>query len=1185
MRAVCAAIVHGGFEVFLRRLFPVSPPAEFKDKLFADLQERAEEFYRGEVWPLRYAFGVLSRFVNGVADDKGKVLTPAVVTTWLGEGGFISCSCVGRSGHVARLRASRRGSVSAAASTPEGDDRRAAADGQAADHVALGGGCEHGAATGLAVADADCAHARTLASTILRLCRRLGVPVAAFRAAAPRVLERGDPADADRPAGAGARGDPDGQDWDAEGPMETFYAGQSVVAVVVSGLGHCKVVAPVRCTRHVTSCCFCNNAPGFSCVHALRCRGVRRGGGAGARSASAVSLEDDVVEGARSRLPLPMYNCLKAVCVNLDVCELMRVGKPLVVQAPEQCNKCGTTKGTAELLVEDGVIMCSGGYCKMELQSFECQKAECKARVYPDGREAGVVLLSSSTAATVKIMRDMAHAMTTSGSTFGACHRQWHSNYASTRDSGRYPSMANVPTRSRQTITTLFWWTLHLMTKSPPLWAFTCCSCQDKDGRFRVLTADGIWMGYLKRLASGRYINPCEECKSVKEAVEAASLHPSEWVRRFVRSALKQPGKAVVIKAGQLRSAQRALAFLCPAALPNVREPDVTPAGKLALARLRALLSMVWNLDQACRTLCDAIITHLKKLVAPSTTLPTSAVAAHRGTLQDLAAWKAHVAAVPVALAQPAAAIDVGGEDPPDDDGVGNAGAGRDGGDAVAAVDGGGGQGAGGGAGVEDALGGERGGGHGAAGVGGAGAGGGAPYGTAAVGGGAGRARAAAGRARQPAATARAHHYDRTTNEPGDPRCLRAAVKGLGSTLMKDVSSFCVAMAIDPVVNGFKPRHCTWLTRLSDVLRGEGAAARLDTLIACCAGGDVALGAVDEADVGAAKLLAENRMLLSFLSAISSSTELFASLHLVVGDLLLSIRSTIDNFHTPREGTDGSAMRYFTRWGDPRLSPSELRARFLAEYPGTPEDPQVTGAFFPGLARCRPNAFGALEEADMGTCAKHYQEAHKYYSPGTFTICCACAHPKMIGFVVLDKREGPPALLNTILSYFSLLPTFLVYDFGCGALRSAIGKLGFLCALIVFVSDLFHIVNHLCSDALHPRSYAGLDGANTVAHEQRNSPINLMRRSLRACGQQEYMTMLQVENIFYNVMAQAKSTSPYPLHEEYNYGQFYFSRNPCCCGCGYAPRAPELPPPPAVPATEGLDVFMDGGVWEEGDPW
>lgn len=96
---------------------------------------------------------------------------------------------------------------------------------------------------------------------------------------------------------------------------------------------------------------------------------------------------------------------------------------------------------------------------------------------------------------------------------------------------------------------------------------------------------------------------------------------------------------------------------------------------------------------------------------------------------------------------------------------------------------------------------------------------------------------------------------------------------------------------------------------------------------------------------------------------------------------------------------------------------------------------------------------------------------------------------------MLDKREGPAALLNALLSYFALLPHFVFYDFSCGALRSAIGKLPFFIGLFVIVSDLFHIVNNLCNDALHPRFYSGLDGANSVAHEQRNAPINLMRRT------------------------------------------------------------------------------------------
>lgn len=56
-----------------------------------------------------------------------------------------------------------------------------------------------------------------------------------------------------------------------------------------------------------------------------------------------------------------------------------------------------------------------------------------------------------------------------------------------------------------------------------------------------------------------------------------------------------------------------------------------------------------------------------------------------------------------------------------------------------------------------------------------------------------------------------------------------------------------------------------------------------------------------------------------------------------------------------------------------------------------------------------------------------------------------------MGFVVLDTRKGSPALLNTILSYFVLLSKFIMYDFGCGALRSAIGKPLLFVALLVLV--------------------------------------------------------------------------------------------------------------------------------------
>lgn len=76
--------------------------------------------------------------------------------------------------------------------------------------------------------------------------------------------------------------------------------------------------------------------------------------------------------------------------------------------------------------------------------------------------------------------------------------------------------------------------------------------------------------------------------------------------------------------------------------------------------------------------------------------------------------------------------------------------------------------------------------------------------------------------------------------------------------------SFGVAVAIDPVVNAFKPRRYKALTLLIWVLCGEHEALRLDELIAYCAGGEQALCLVEESDIEVAKMLAENRMLLSF---------------------------------------------------------------------------------------------------------------------------------------------------------------------------------------------------------------------------------------------------------------------------------------------------------------------------------
>lgn len=712
-RAVCKSLLNRGLEPVLRGLYGRSPPDEVHEHIHNGLTARARVLYRGEVWPLRGVFGVLSRFPAGVAQGVGGKMMPTVVTTWLTDVGTIACSCVRRVAFSAR-----QGRVSV---------------------------------------DETCQHAMRFRGATSYLADRLGVSLATVRRVVPGLF--GD----EYGAGAGnKKGDQvlKEADWDAEGILEAFRTGQTAVAVVLSDRGSCKVPAPVRCSRKTSTCEFCDTAAGFSCIHDVRARSVRRD----QPTVKDAADEDGgtVVDDSRSTQPLPVYNCPKSVRVDAMVCANMLEGKIVVVRAPRSCPMCGAAR-KADCKIDDGEIISSEGYATFQLESFFCDGKECERWVFPDGRAEGLVILSCTTAATVLIMRDMASEMVSSESPFKAGFKHWTNQFMDRRDSGAYPKMRPVAMRCRKTITSLFFWTLELMTKEPPPWAFRCGKCQDKDGRFRIVTADGIWLGYLKRLASARYTSPAEVCTSVQDGVRAASIHPSEWVRRFLRMTLKQPSKQLFIKAVQLNSAKRALAFLSSSALPHFLETELPEERREQLVRLRALLGRLWDLDLATVSLVNGILVGTKKLLKARTTLAAAVVSTHLLTIQRLNAWKLHIQQGEAGAAGP------GGVAP----GVNNGGGG-DGmegggphGDGAAGDDG---EGSSGAEDAEDGL------------LEGEGAAPEVPL--PAVPAAAPRGRAAGANAvRRPAATARRHHMDRSTNEPMDPRYLRPSINALGVTV------------------------------------------------------------------------------------------------------------------------------------------------------------------------------------------------------------------------------------------------------------------------------------------------------------------------------------------------------------------------------------------------------------------
>jgi len=396
---------------------------------------------------------------------------------------------------------------------------------------------------------------------------------------------------------------------------------------------------------------------------------------------------------------------------------------------------------------------------------------------------------------------------------------------------------------------------------------------------------------------------------------------------------------------------------------------------------------------------------------------------------------------------------------------------------------------------------------------------------------------------------------------------LLTRIASLPENMVPGLVSFCIALVVDPVVSPFKPHHVGPLRSLAALLRDEDAAEKVTTLCHVASEPTVSEESIPVGtDYPLVLLVWEVQMLLVFLTSLRLLEGSFFELAFSVAAVLDDACERIETYHAAALLQPNSAALFQHQWAGDGKTPEQMREFFLSQFPNASDDPLVTGLYFPGRLQCRATAFAATEQPDTGTCAKNYQAARKSFTPGAFLICCACSHPQVLGFVVLEKREGPPALLNTIISRFAVLPEYIIYDFGCGAVRSALTKLPWLLRGSTVSSDEFHVVNHVCSVALDPRSFLTLNKANTVAHEQRNRAIKLLSRVLRASGQTEYTRVLSYHTFIHKVRAHARLASADPLPEVYDFGRFFFSQEACLCGCGYS-----LTDPFAVDDLSGSD--------------
>lgn len=138
-------------------------------------------------------------------------------------------------------------------------------------------------------------------------------------------------------------------------------------------------------------CAFCDLHKTTSCVHTETVSLI----GEEEREEPRKVSDNDIV--SFSSLPLSPVNCPRSIQVDQEVCSLAKEGKYFVVTAPLISTECGHPRAEKSLTpLKDGLIMCTLGPCKMQLNTYRCsQFPDCHNVLIPEGREHCIIIESS----------------------------------------------------------------------------------------------------------------------------------------------------------------------------------------------------------------------------------------------------------------------------------------------------------------------------------------------------------------------------------------------------------------------------------------------------------------------------------------------------------------------------------------------------------------------------------------------------------------------------------------------------------------------------------------------------------------------------------------------------------------------------------------------------------------------
>jgi hypothetical protein len=280
------------------------------------------------------------------------------------------------------------------------------------------------------------------------------------------------------------------------------------------------------------------------------------------------------------------------------------------------------------------------------------------------------------------------------------------------------------------------------------------------------------------------------------------------------------------------------------------------------------------------------------------------------------------------------------------------------------------------------------------------------------------------------------------------------------------------------------------------------------------------------------------------------------------GAAILSLASFARACWAPSAATSGDKSAeesYRALWGGDEFEASErgskLRAKFVAQYSDAASDSMpANGVFAPSLPQLRPYPlpFEGGGGSDGACCCKRHGSSD-VCTRGLFTGCCTCRHPLPLIFIHLALSESTGVPEKILMSHFPNLNMFGLYAFCCGLQRRVANAAAWVLEGLSLLTDRFHATNHSCSFAFKPASRQSLLNANTVAHEQRNSPLNRIKSLFQGCKRSMYLIVLAHHAAVKNLRALAKAANEESRGfsaEIIDYANFYGSQCPggrCPC--------------------------------------